>query len=229
MDLGARAGREIPAGTRAVRPRQETQGVPDWTDRELARLCADGDEAGWTELVARHGDRILRVLRRALGRRAGGDPFDLRQDLYARLLSRGGGALRALRADRPGALAAFLARAALRVAIDHARREARAPARAGEVQPGDLAAPGASPEQAAERAEALRRLDGALPRACEGPRAGRDRAVLCAHLRDGCNPAEIARLGCGLSPKGVETLLRRTRRRLAAQLRDEETAGAPRA
>jgi RNA polymerase sigma factor (sigma-70 family) len=204
--------------------------VLDCTDRNLAARCARGEAPAWRELVARHDRRILFVLGRALGRGGEAELLDLRQEVYARLLARDGAALRGLRAERPGALATFLARVALRVALDHARaRGARLDASAGEAEAEsiwrELPAKDDSPEQKAQEKQERRSLRVAIERACAGPRAGRDRVVLRAHFDDGLTPAEIARLGCGLSVKGVETLLRRARARIGQQL-EGEGAGA---
>lgn len=193
--------------------------MPDSTDRDLAARCADGESPAWAELVARHDRRIQQVLRRALGRRGAAELPDLRQEVYARLLARGGAGLRGLRAERPGALAAFLCQVALRVALDHARGGAtRELVRGAEARAGELSSPGPSPEHEAERQQARRRLSAAIERACAGPHAGRDRVVLRAHFDDGFSPAEIARLGCGLSAKGVEALLRRAGERIGEHL-----------
>jgi RNA polymerase sigma factor (sigma-70 family) len=197
-----------------------------WTDRDLIVRCASGEAPAWRELVARHDRRILLVIGRALGRGGEAELLDLRQEVYARLLARDGAALRSLRAERPGALATFLARVALRVALDHARtRGARLDARAGEGVWRELPAENDSPEEEAQEKQARRHLRAAIERACAGPRASRDRVVLRAHFDDGLNPAEIARLGCGLSVKGIETLLRRVRARVGQQLGGEEAFG----
>lgn len=199
-----------------------------WTDRDLIVRCASGEAPAWRELVARHDRRILLVIGRALGRGGEAEHLDLRQEVYARLLARDGAALRTLRAERPGALATFLGRVALRVALDHARtRGARLDASAGEGAWRELPAKEDSPELEAQEKQARRRLRAAIERACAGPRAGRDRAVLRLHFDDGLNPAEIARLGCGLSVKGVETLLRRARARIGQQLGGEDAVGRP--
>ena len=186
-------------------------------DRDLAGRCASGEARAWAELVELHDRRILLVLLRAVGRQAECEVPDLRQEVYARLLAGKGRALRELRAERPGALAAFLAQVALRVAIDHRRaKRARPVATAPEEEALDLPAPGRSPEQEAQDREARARIAQAMQQACEGPNAARDLLVLRAHFDDGLNPAEIARMGCGLSTKGVETLLRRGRERIEA-------------
>jgi DNA-directed RNA polymerase specialized sigma24 family protein len=116
---------------------------------------------------------------------------------------------------------------ALRVAIDHARaRGARPAAAAFGEGGGDLPAQGNSPEEDAQEREGRARLAQAMRRACDGPNASRDLMVLRAHFEDALNPAEIARMGCGLSVKGVETLLRRARARIEALLLEPPLRGA---
>lgn len=200
----------------------------DIGDRELARRCAGGDPAAWARLVDRQDRRIAGVLARALGPAGAAELPDLRQEVYARLLADGGAALRGLRAERPGALSAFVAQVARRVALDHARargaRPAPAPLGEGAAEP---ASPSQSPEEDAQDAQARARLARAVERACEGRRRARDLQVLRAHLDWELGPAEIARLGCGLSAKGVEALLRRLRARVAAELRREGPLAQP--
>ena len=186
-------------------------------DRDLAARCASGEAAAWAELVERHDRRILLVLLRTVGRQSESELPDLRQEVYARLLAGNGKALRGLRAERPGALAAFLAQVALRVAIDHGRAKgARPVATAPEEAARELPAQDNSPEEEAQLREGRARIAEAMEQACTGPNAGRDLLVLRAHFDDGLNPAEIAQMGCGLSTKGVETLCRRGGERIQA-------------
>ena len=187
------------------------------TDRDLAQRCARGERHAWDELTALYDRRIALVLLRALGPGLASDLPDLRQDVYARLLANGGAALLGLRAERPGSLAAFLAQTALRVAIDHCRaRGARPSADEGLEMLVQLEAPGGTPETEAAVSEERARLERALVRLAGGE--ARDLLVLRAHLHDGLNAAEIAGMGVGLTAKGVETLLRRAKDRLRAEL-----------
>lgn len=194
----------------------------DIGDRELAERCADGDRTAWARLVEHHDRRIAAVLAHALGPAGAEEVPDLRQEVYARLLAGGGAALRGLRAERPGALAAFVAKVARRVALDHARARGSRPAPAPLEEGGrELASPSQGPEQQAQERQARSRLLRAVERACEGRHRARDLQLLRAHLDCALGPAELARLGCGLSEKGVEALLRRLRARVAAELRRE--------
>lgn len=197
-------------------------------DRELLDRCAGGDRFAWGRLVEQHDRRIAAVLARALGPGGRSELADLRQDVYARLLARGGTALRGLRADRPGAVAAFVSQVARRVALDHARARSARPA-AGPLgdQASELPARELSPEQHAQERQARDRVAWAMERACAGRHRARDLQILRAHVDDALGPAEIARLGCGLSAKGVEALLRRLRARVEALLREAGSLAPP--
>jgi RNA polymerase sigma factor (sigma-70 family) len=188
-------------------------------ERALVARCALGDRAAWEELVAAHDRRVQRVLLRAVGARCAHDLPDLRQEVWSRLLTDRCAALRGFRAERPGALAAFLARTALRVAIDFGRRQGRRSSRETALEgASDVAAATVPADEAAARREAGVRLQQALEVVAQGERRARDLVVYRAHFVDGLSPAEIAALGVGLSTKGVETLLLRGRARIAALL-----------
>ena len=190
-------------------------------ERELAGACARGDESAWLELVRRYDRSVLHVLWQSGARE---ELDDLRQEVWVRLLARDGIALRAFRADHPGALRLFLARVARSVAIDHGRsRRVRPPAAGGE-EPGEIphAAPGADLMLSDEGDR--RRLHAALEQAAaEGENPARDRDILRLHLEEGQSPTEIAAMGLGLSARGVEALLRRLKERIAELLREEES------
>ena len=208
-------------------PRPGTPGAPPGEpgftsgdgDRALARRCADGEEAAWTALVQTYDRRVLLVLLRALGPGLRHDLPDLRQEVWARLLANRGAALRGLRAERPGALGAFVAQVALRVAIDFGRsRGTRAESEVSEDSALELAGSGEAPDEAAARRQRSVRLQEALLRAAEGQNARRDLLVLRAHFHDGLNPKEIAAMNVGLNTKGVETLLYRARAKIEQAL-----------
>lgn len=190
-------------------------------ERELAGACARGDEGAWLELVRRYDRSVVHVLWQAGARE---EIDDLRQEVWVRLLARGGMALRSFRADHTGALRVFLARVAKSVAIDHGRyRRLRPPAAGGEA-PGELPhpAPGADQQLSQERDRRL--LQSALEKAAvEGENPARDRDILRLHLEEGQTPTEIAAMGLGLSARGVEALLRRLKERVAELLKEEES------
>jgi RNA polymerase sigma factor (sigma-70 family) len=184
-------------------------------DRELAARCADGDAEAWATLVELYERRLLRVLLRTVGMAFAHEVPDLIQEVWSRLLASQGAALRSLRAERPGALGAFLGQVALRVGIDFGRaRGQRVAAEVEEEEAIELPAPSAGPFSDTLYSRAAGRLDQALLQVVEGPHVTRDLLVLRAHFRDGLNAGEIAALNVGLSPKGVDTLLRRGREKL---------------
>lgn len=188
-------------------------------DRTLAARCADGDPAAWSLLVELHERRVLRILLRTVGVSQVDELPDLVQEVWARLLAHGGEALRSLRAERPGALSAFINQVALRVGIDFGRsRGQRVAAEVEEEEAHELPAPGAGPFGDTLQGQATGRLDHALLQVVEGPHVMRDLIVLRAHFRDGLNATEIAALNVGLTVKGVDTLLRRGREKLEAIL-----------
>ena len=198
-------------------------------DKQLARRCAEGDARAWVELVRRYDRRVTLVLLRVLGSAGASELADVRQEVYARLIAHGRAALRSLRAERPGALAAFLGQTALRAALDHARARRSRP-RADEPLEALLELPGEEdPERDAEASRRRAQLSQAVLRLSEGPMAARDLVIYRAHFQDGLSPADISRMGVGLTAKGVETLLRRARERLLkevappARLRTERT------
>lgn len=188
-------------------------------DRELVRACAAGDQRAWAKLIEKLERRVRLVLLRTLGQDLEPELADLSQEVWMRLLVHERAALHSLRLEHEGALGAYVARVALRVAIDHARKR-RARPQAGEglealelvVQEAPL------PDDQLAGAQVRRTLSAALAQAVEGEHAHRDLFILRAHFEDGLNPAEIAAAGCGLSAKGVESLLRRARERLLGLL-----------
>ena len=189
------------------------------SERELAAACARGDESAWLELIRRYDRTVVRVLWHSGARE---DADDLRQETYARLLARDGATLKSFRADRAGSLRAFLATIARSVAIDHGRSRRLRPPGAGGEEPGALAHSGPGPDEELDRHRAREQLSAALEKAAaEGEHPGRDRDILRLHFEEGHTPTEIAAMELGLSVRGVEALLRRTRERLAELLKDD--------
>jgi len=188
-------------------------------ERALALACAAGDPAAWSALVRAHDRRVLLVLSRTLGAAFAADLPDLRQEVWARLLAGNGAALRTVRAERPGALAAFLGQVALRVALDFGRaRGVRARSEAPEQEAWQVAEARLAPDESAWAGQRRALFEAALREAAQGPRAARDLLVLRAYYSDGLTPGEIAALGVGLSPKGVETVVQRARQRVEQAL-----------
>lgn len=188
-------------------------------DRELLRACLAGDQGAWVKFIGQFQRRVLLVLLRVLGQRGEPDVPDLAQEVWTRLLLHERAALKALRLEHEGALGAYVAQVAVRVAIDHGRR-CRARPQSGEGLDSLelLAQPGPLPDDELSDARERRAVLLALSQVAEGAHAHRDLFILRAHFEDGLNPAEIAQAGCGLSAKGVETLLRRAKERLVVLL-----------
>ena len=178
-------------------------------DRELAAACAAGDEGAWLLLIRRHDRKVLHVLWQEGARE---EIEDLKQEVWVRLLARGGAALRGFRADHPGALRVFLACVARSVAIDHRRARRPSP-----ELPAELVDRGPAPDAGVDRARIAAALDKA---ASDSEHPARDRDILRLHFEQGHTPTEIAGMGLGLSVRGVEAVLRRAQERVKALLRE---------
>lgn len=188
-------------------------------ESELAAGCARGERRAWAELLRRYDGKVRSALR---GAGAPEDADDLRQDVWARLLANDRAALRRFRAERSGSLRVFIGQVARRLAIDHGRARRLRPPACGE-EPSDLASSSPGPLELLRHAARSRRLAIALDtvaRAAGHP--ARDRDILRLHFEEGWLPAEIAGMGLGVSTRGVESLLRRARRKLTALLSEDE-------
>jgi DNA-directed RNA polymerase specialized sigma24 family protein len=196
---------------------------------ELIEECAASRGDGpWRALLERfHGPLeagLSRGLRRCGRSAADESREDLRQEVYCKLLERDARALRRCRGRDEPEVAAYLSRIAERVARDLTRaataekRGGRcAGRREGSEALAGIACPGPSPERRAEHAEAGRRFLAGC-RAVLGDRAGRELAILYLALVEDWTSAEIShRLGAGVTPGRVDTLVHRSRRRLAAR------------
>jgi RNA polymerase sigma factor (sigma-70 family) len=158
----------------------------------------DRDEAAFELLVWRHGAMVLGVCRRALrDEHAAEDAF---QATFLALARKAGGI------TRGGAVAAWLCRVALRVAL---RARAAAARRPAQTLPADLPAPSSDPSMPRDWQSILDEEINRLPERYRRP------VVLC-HLQ-GHTLAQAAReLGC---PRGtVAVRLVRARHRLRARL-----------
>ena len=180
-------------------------------DREIVERCKRGDRLAWAELFRKQDRRLSRIFARV----APTDHADLRQHVWLKLIEKG--ALSGLRLERDGALDAFFAQVARRVALDHRRELAPA------LPEGMNGAP--DPEAEVVRAEERRHLAAALCRVARGSR--RDFRILRSHLLDGRGATEIASTGVGLTAKGVSSLLNRALPRLAAELGRPPASRAP--
>jgi RNA polymerase sigma factor (sigma-70 family) len=198
--------------------------------RELMHRCAAGrDTEVWQEFRRRYEVRLVAGLRRGLRRTGVRYPpveiEDLLQDVYCKLLDNGGRNLLRCRGDAEEAISAYLGRVAETVAIDRVRAEVAVKRGRGRVvsysrdnQPdpaAHLADSEVGPEQRLLRRERCR-IFLARCREVVGPRTPRrDLRVLYLAYVEGWSSREIAgRLGDGLTPGSIDSLVHRTRRRL---------------
>jgi DNA-directed RNA polymerase specialized sigma24 family protein len=194
----------------------------------IEECAASRRDEPWRELLERFTEAIEKGVSRGLRRcgrgAAGHDREDLRQEVYCKLLEHDARALRQCRGCTEQEVRAYLARIAERVVRD-AVRATMAEKRGGgllrECGAGEtlshLACSRPSPERCAERAEAGRRFLAGC-RAVLGRRAaGRELTILyLAVIEDWSSPEICRRLGAGLTPGRVDSLVHRSRRRLAA-------------
>jgi RNA polymerase sigma factor (sigma-70 family) len=198
---------------------------------ELLRRCAaGGDDDAWRRFLELYGGAVTagvrRVLRRAGRRYDRASREELVQEVYCRLLERDGRILRACRGESSAEVATYLLRVAESVAVDRLRSRAAAKRgrdrlvrlRDGERrqrQPGFVAdSPG--PEARLLARERRRRAFSRCRRLAGGRTPERDLSVLFLAYCRGYSSREIARrLGGGLTPARVDSLMHRLRRRLA--------------
>jgi RNA polymerase sigma factor (sigma-70 family) len=188
-------------------------------------------ETRWNELVERHGERVRSAVRVALRRfDERPDPErvdDLAQEVWCRLLERDRMRRAGPRGEREGETATYLRRVATTVVADVLRAEGaakRRPRALLSLEPGDF---GLRREPADERASPLRRLLArdqlrrylALCGRLVGRRDARARRlVVRLAWVAGLTSTDIARrIGGRWTSSGVDSLLHRLRRRLAAR------------
>lgn len=190
-----------------------------FSEGELALACARGEGRAWAELLRRYDGKVRSALR---GAGAPEDAEDLRQDVWARLLANDRAALRRFRAERAGSLRVFIGQVARRVAIDHGRARRLRPT-AGGQEPAALPSSAPGPFEQLRSKVRARRLSAALDAvAAAAGHPARDRDILRLHFEEGYLPAEIAGMAPGISARGIESLLRRARQKLAGLLVEDE-------
>ncbi|MDX1503842.1 MAG: sigma-70 family RNA polymerase sigma factor [Thermoanaerobaculia bacterium] len=199
---------------------------------ELVRRCArERDPRLWEEFVRAFGTRLKGGVRRAL-RRSGGavrdeELDDLLQDVYCKLLENGARSLVLCRAADGREAGAYLGRVAETVVLDRLRAAAAAkrgrdllvtPPAHVEADPAERAVDSSarSPEERLLNRE-RRRIFLLRCRDAAGPRdPRRDLKILYLAFLEGMTSREIARrLGPGLTPGSVDSLVHRAKRRLA--------------
>ena len=200
---------------------------------ELLRRCAaGGDEAAWREFLRRFGPALDAGVRR-VARQAGlaGDSAsreELLQEVYCRLLENRGRILLDCRGDTAPAVAAYLRRVAASAAVDRLRLLA-AVKRGRHLQVrlrnldrgrwgGSFIAESPGPEARLLARERRRRAFARCRRLVGGRTPRRDVSVLFLAYCRGLSSREIARrLGGGMTPARVDSLMHRVRRRLASR------------
>ena len=88
-------------------------------EQELARRCAQGDNAARRELYETYGSRLLALCRRYA--RDAAEAEDLMQDAFVKIFR----VIGRFRWTRPGSLYSWMARVALNLAFDSARKRRR--------------------------------------------------------------------------------------------------------
>jgi RNA polymerase sigma factor (sigma-70 family) len=179
-------------------------GEPGTAEMALLVACARGDREAWDTLRGRYHAALHAALR---GAGARDELDDLEQEVWARLL---GNDCAALREFRGGSFKAFLKRVAINTYLDHIRaRSVRVPASSPETPSGVLCAKPSVESRLTDnqqRAQLSAALDAA---AAESDNPARDRDILRLRFEEELSPAEIAALGIGLGPDGVEAVIRR--------------------
>lgn len=198
---------------------------------ELLRRCAaGGDEAAWRRFVELFGPALEAGVGK-VARKAGlpGDQAsreELLQEVYCRLLENRGRILLDCRADTVVAAAAYLRRVAASAAVDRLRLlSALKRGRHLQVRMRDadhrrwrssFVAESPGPEARLLARERRYRAFARCRRLVGGRTPGRDLSVLYLAYCRGLSSREIARrLGGGLTPSRVDSLMHRVRRRLA--------------
>ncbi|MEO8198099.1 MAG: hypothetical protein ABI689_15380 [Thermoanaerobaculia bacterium] len=204
------------------------------TSADLFRSCSSGNcDRAWREFVARFHPRLVTAVRRALLRQGEAYPSgahepgveDLVQEVYCRLLG-DGNRRRRFHGNSEGQLMTYLQRVAVSVVVD-ARREALAAKRRGGhrvlwVDWRQAPATGVVEESGPEErllAGERRRAFLAICRQALGRRANATTVRIARQaLLEGWTSREIAAgLGGALGVAGIDSLIHRLRRNLAAQ------------
>lgn len=207
--------------------------MPDYDAFDLLRRCAaHRDSRLWEEFLVRFSGRLRAGVRRGL-RRAGldgrsGDLDDIVQEVYCKLLDRGGRNLRRCRGGGEREVGAYLGRVAETVAIDHLRaarasKRGRARLVSSGPRPGQgiverALDPGLSPEERLLGRERRRMFLATCLAAAGRHSRRRDCRIFLLAVFRGLTSREISeRLGRGMSPSGVDSLVSRMRKRLRAR------------
>lgn len=195
--------------------------------RQLLDSCARGPESeAWGALVHRCGPAIEAGVRRALRRTGHAEPDpaaveDLVQEVYCRLLERGGRRLRSFRGSTDAEVRTWLRCLAQRTACDRlrsaeaAKRGRRVTVARGLRVGGSQIDATASPERHLLGRERLRALTRGWRRLAGGEREAR---IVRQVFFGGMTSREVSDAsGGGLSPSSVDSVVFRFRKRLARE------------
>lgn len=175
-------------------------------EQELARRCARGDNAARRELYETYGSRLLALCRRYA--RDAAEAEDLMQDAFVKIFRVVG----RFRWTRPGSLYSWMARVALNLAFDSAKKRRRLTAQLLDVEglAGEIPDEPGYEETLSVPAEVLQEMIAALP---EGYRT-----VFTLYCIDELSHKEIAAL-LGIKEKSSSANLARARASLARAIR----------
>ena len=203
------------------------------SDAELVSVCAaDRGPKVWSKFIERFGTRLTMGVRRAF-RRSGISPSpedieDLLQEVYCKLLDRGGKVLRNCRGGHGNEVNAYLGRVAESVVLDHLRASAaekrgkdlviqQRPEQDYEIS--DLAADrGPSPEERILNREMRNLVLSRCRKKSSGTSATKDLWMFYLAFLEGWTSREISKyFRSALTPGSVDCALHRLRKRLAVQ------------
>ena len=175
-------------------------------EQELAIRCARGDGAARRELYETYGSRLLALCRRYAVDAA--EAEDLMQDAFVKIFR----VIGRFRWSRPGSLYSWMARVALNLAFDSAKKRRRLALQLGNVEElaGELPDEPDYVETLSVPAEVLQEMIAALP---EGYRT-----VFTLYCIDELSHKEIAAL-LGIREKSSSANLARARASLARSIR----------
>jgi RNA polymerase sigma factor (sigma-70 family) len=213
---------------------------------ELIAQCGRSDEpAFWLEFVRRYHRRIILSavrMRRSYGYNNDETNAiaDISQEVYLRLLANNHSVLRDFRGDSESALHSYLSCVVHSVVVDQLRREMRQN-RLGTIISLDVergkaegislldlfpANEETSPDRMLSDRLAPERLRELLKTALSGGNAERDALVFQLHIINGLSMREISEIeSLKMSLVNVESVIRRTRERLRAILKNSDSPG----
>ena len=185
---------------------------------EILNAClSTGDEASWQAFVARFQPLIASNVSRVVRRYGNPSPAlvdDLIQETYLRLCRDNCHALRKFQGECDESIFGYLKVIATSVALDHFRARATHKRREEVENDGSHREPATSAD-AIERSALLHQMEDCLA----STESERDRAIFWLYYRQGFTAEEIAAMtGAGLSPKGVESALRRVTKWVRAEI-----------